>query len=96
MGQREDPVDCAASAGEVLTMIGSVWFDEGMAQSYESWYEGEGRRADILERELLNRFLQRFPGVRTILEVGCGTGHFTRWFDAQGLWTVDWRYHRSC
>ena len=73
---------------EQTTMNDSVWFDDGIAKSYESWYEGGGRRADILERKLLDRFLQRYPGVRTILEVGCATGHFTRWFDAQGLWTV--------
>ena len=69
-------------------MNDSIWFDEGIAKTYESWYEGEGRRADVQEKKLLGRFIQRFPGVRTILEVGCGTGHFTRWLDARGLWTV--------
>lgn len=56
-------------------------FDEQVARRYEAWYEtGEGRRADALEKALLLRMLRRFRGARNLLEVGCGTGHFTRWF----------------
>lgn len=29
-----------------------------------------------------------FPAARMVLEVGCGTGHFTAWLSQQGLWTV--------
>jgi len=52
---------------------------------YDAWYETTGRRADGLEKALLRRLLACFPQARTILEVGCGTGHFTRWFGEQGL-----------
>jgi ubiquinone/menaquinone biosynthesis C-methylase UbiE len=52
---------------------------------YEAWYETTGRRADHLEQALLIRLLAGFPRARTLLEVGCGTGHFTRWFGEQGL-----------
>jgi ubiquinone/menaquinone biosynthesis C-methylase UbiE len=55
---------------------------------YEAWYETTGRRADYLEKALLNWLLAIFPQARTILEVGCGTGHFTRWFNEQGLQAV--------
>ena len=65
-----------------------MWFDERVAGGYELWYETAGRRADFLEKVLLGGFLRMFPGVRTVLEVGCGTGHFTRWFNGQGLWTL--------
>lgn len=50
---------------------------------YEAWYETTGRRADRLEKTLLRRLIAGFPAAHTILEVGCGTGHFTRWFAAQ-------------
>lgn len=53
--------------------------------SYETWYETVGHRADRLEKALLKRLLTGFPRASTILEVGCGTGHFTRWFAEQGL-----------
>jgi ubiquinone/menaquinone biosynthesis C-methylase UbiE len=50
---------------------------------YEAWYETTGRRADRLEKRLLSRLLTSFPQARSVLEVGCGTGHFTRWLAAQ-------------
>ena len=64
-------------------------FDERVASHYEAWYETpEGERADALEKALLGRLLERFPGGGSALEIGCGTGHFTRWLDAQGLASV--------
>lgn len=59
---------------------------ERAASSYEAWYATpRGRRADQAERELLARLLTDFPTARRVLEVGCGTGHFTAWLAAQGL-----------
>jgi SAM-dependent methyltransferase len=47
---------------------------------YEAWYAtARGRRADRAERALLERLLAPFAMARSALEVGCGTGHFTRW-----------------
>jgi ubiquinone/menaquinone biosynthesis C-methylase UbiE len=60
----------------------------GVASAYEAWYKAEGRRADRLEKALLRRMLARFPLARSLLEVGCGTGHFTRWFKELGFQTV--------
>lgn len=53
--------------------------DAGLAQGYESWYRTTGRRASRLEKRLLGRLLASFAPTASILEVGCGTGHFTRW-----------------
>jgi ubiquinone/menaquinone biosynthesis C-methylase UbiE len=55
---------------------------------YEDWYQTEGRRANHLEKKLLKRLLGKFQKARSLLEIGCGTGHFTRWFTSQGFWTV--------
>ena len=56
-----------------------------LVDGYEAWYETAGRRADHLEKTLLRWLLTHFSSVHTLLEVGCGTGHFTSWFRKQGL-----------
>jgi len=50
-----------------------------VAARYEGWYRGAGRRADRLEKRLLAELIAGFPAVGPLLEVGSGTGHFTRW-----------------
>jgi SAM-dependent methyltransferase len=58
----------------------------GEASRYEGWYEtARGRRADRAEQSLLAWLLGWFPGARRVLEVGSGTGHFTRWLAARGF-----------
>jgi SAM-dependent methyltransferase len=54
--------------------------DPGIAARYERWYETEGRRADRLEKRLLGDLLDELRPWRSLVEVGSGTGHFTRWF----------------
>jgi ubiquinone/menaquinone biosynthesis C-methylase UbiE len=53
--------------------------DPALAVDYEAWYQAAGCRADQLEKALLAWLLTRFPLAGTLLEVGCGSGHFTRW-----------------
>jgi len=68
---------------------GNVAFDERAAAHYEAWYEtSEGRRADELEKVVLGWLLQGFSGSGSVLELGCGTGHFTRWLSDEGLAVV--------
>ena len=66
-------------------MSGPWYLQEDMVKSYEAWYEGKGRRADILEKQLLKELVDYVGAVRTMLEVGAGTAHFTRWFESLGI-----------
>lgn len=59
--------------------------DPAVAARYEDWYAGPGRGADALEKSLLGKLLAHFPEARTALEIGCGTGHFSRWLVERGL-----------
>jgi ubiquinone/menaquinone biosynthesis C-methylase UbiE len=59
--------------------------DPAIAARYEDGYVGTGRRADRLEKVLLSELLADFNDARSALEVGCGTGHFTRWLAERGL-----------
>jgi SAM-dependent methyltransferase len=59
-------------------------FEKGAAH-YERWYAtSRGRRVDRAEAALLGWLLGHFPARRRVLEIGCGTGHFTRWLGARG------------
>ena len=70
-------------------MAEKTLFDEQIAPHYEAWCEmPEGWRADALEKALLRRLLESFPYAQNALEVGWGTGHFTRWLSEQGLRTI--------
>jgi SAM-dependent methyltransferase len=69
-------------------MVSNPFTDPATVAGYEAWYQTTGRRADRLEKALLGRSLAGFAGTSTVLEIGCGTGHFTRWFTERGLRAV--------
>ena len=57
----------------------------GRAADYDSWYRTpRGAWIGGVEYRLLSRLLEALPG-ETLLDVGSGTGYFTRRFAADGL-----------
>lgn len=60
-----------------------------LVAGHKAWYETTGHQADRLEKALLRRLMTGFPQASTLLEVGCGTGHFARWFSEHGLQVMD-------
>ena len=77
----------AWGVSENIGVIRNPFNDPALAAGYEAWYETEGRAADRREHDLLGWLLSGFPSVRPALEIGAGTGHFTRWMHATG-WKV--------
>lgn len=68
--------------------MGNPFDDPALVGGYEAWYAGRGRRADREEKCLLAAMLRTIPLPASVLEVGCGTGHFTRWLRAGGFRAV--------
>jgi SAM-dependent methyltransferase len=61
-------------------------FDAEVARRYEAWFKGRaGRRAEAEERAMLERLLEWIGHPASALEVGCGTGRFTRWLAGGGI-----------
>lgn len=67
---------------------GAWYLQPDIAASYESYYEGKYKKADLLEKQALRTLLGRIEGVEHVVDVGCGTGHFTRWYESLGYRVV--------
>ena len=83
--------DWLRAGGDVRAAGGAQpeWGD--VAGRYEAWYvTPRGRRYDAVEKRLMAGLLGPARG-RRLLDIGCGTGHFTRWFRELGweVWGVD-------
>ncbi len=60
-------------------------FTRQTAESYDSFYATEaGARIDGLEKAAMSSLLEGLPRGR-LLELGCGTGHWTEFFSRQGF-----------
>jgi len=58
------------------------------AQNYEKWYSTPyGKYVDKLEKALFLRLVKPKKG-QSILDIGCGTGHFSFWFHSLKLKVV--------
>jgi len=64
------------------------YFKPEYAESYEAFYKGKYKEADVLEKEALVTMLGKFDSITSIVDVGCGTGHFTRWYESLGYRTI--------
>jgi ubiquinone/menaquinone biosynthesis C-methylase UbiE len=63
----------------------SVYSQEQAVKRYEASYESKYKRADALEKKLLKKLLEQFGDAQRLLEVGCGTAHFTKWMESLGF-----------
>ncbi len=62
-------------------------FDFGaVADKYDGWYDDPvGQAYDRLEKKALGQLLPPASGSRRLLEVGCGTGHWSEFFTRRGF-----------
>ena len=63
----------------------STIFDQKVAETYDAWYETrEGRYFDQLEKSLILKHIKPSYAY-SLLDVGCGTGHYLDWLGVFGL-----------
>jgi len=69
-----------------LNPSGTSLFDFGpLASLYEDWYATpEGKAHDIVQQRDISTMIQPARGSQRLLDVGCGTGHWSRFFNALG------------
>jgi ubiquinone/menaquinone biosynthesis C-methylase UbiE len=59
-------------------------FAKASADKFEAWYyTPKGKFADILEKEVIAELCKIYRGDK-VLEIGCGTGHFSAYFEELG------------
>ena len=72
----------------IQTTSNNPFANAKVACGYEDWYQNSGKWTDRHVKDLLKRLLKGFVAPHSVLEVGCGTGHFTRWLNTLGLRAV--------
>jgi len=59
---------------------------DAAADTYDQWYEtAEGAMYDRIEKKAVSRYLRRNVQEMKLLEVGCGTGHWSQFFSDCGF-----------
>jgi len=59
---------------------------DALAEWYDRWYEtAEGAMYDRLEKKVVSKYLPADAKAMKLLDVGCGTGHWSRFFSEHGF-----------
>lgn len=61
------------------------FFNREYTDTYELWYEGRYKRAEIWQKKVIGELVKKDERVKTLLEFGCGTARFTRWWNSIGI-----------
>ncbi len=61
------------------------FFNREHTDTYELWYEGRYKRAEVWQKKVIAGLVGKDNRVKTLLEFGCGTTRFTRWWKEIGI-----------
>src|SRR5690554_1199447 len=61
------------------------FFNRKHTDTYELWYEGRYKRAEVWQKKVIAQLVKKDPRIETLLEFGCGTTRFTRWWKEIGI-----------
>lgn len=61
------------------------FFNRDHTDTYELWYEGRYKRAEIWQKKVIGDLVKKDVRIKSLLEFGCGTTRFTRWWKNIGI-----------
>ncbi|NBC82623.1 MAG: methyltransferase domain-containing protein [Bacteroidetes bacterium] len=61
------------------------FFNRDSTDKYEAYYEGPYKRAEKWQKKVLEQLVSKDGRVKNLLEFGCGTTRFTRWWKDIGI-----------
>ncbi|XHC44476.1 class I SAM-dependent methyltransferase [Cyclobacterium xiamenense] len=61
------------------------FFNRKHTDTYELWYEGRYKRAEVWQKKVMEQLVSKDRRIQTLLEFGCGTTRFTRWWQEIGI-----------
>ena len=61
------------------------FFNRDDTDHYEMYYEGPYKRQEVWQKKTLENLIKSDSRVKTLLEFGCGTTRFTRWWKEIGI-----------
>lgn len=61
------------------------FFNREHTDTYEQWYEGRYKSAEIWQKKVMEQLVKKDTRVKRLLEFGCGTTRFTRWWKDIGI-----------
>ncbi|AEI49625.1 class I SAM-dependent methyltransferase [Runella slithyformis] len=61
------------------------FFNREFTDTYEQWYEGPYKRAEVWQKKVIEQLVKKDERINTLLEFGCGTTRFTRWWHQIGI-----------
>lgn len=61
------------------------FFNREFTDKYESYYEGPYKRAEKEQKSVMTQLIKSDYRIETMLEFGCGTTRFTRWWHEIGI-----------
>lgn len=61
------------------------FFNRDDTDHYEQYYEGPYKRQEVWQKRTLEELIKKDSRVKNLLEYGCGTTRFTRWWHEIGI-----------
>lgn len=92
MNDKQKKTELTSQKNDLLSLGETSWqgrkewfFNREYTDTYEEYYEGPYKRQEVHQKDVLTQLIKKDERVKTLLEFGCGTTRFTRWWQEIGI-----------